>query len=216
MKKNSFDTSIFVGTDENTRKYQRKYVGYFHPGQRVLDIGCGRGVFLEVLRDAGMKGIGVEAAAEKVAECRNKNLEVHRADAILFLKKRSSRYHGIFCSHFVEHLPPPTVLEFMRLAHRGLEEDGLLIIITPNFKNIDVIAERFWLDISHVRPYPTPLLEKMVESAGFTVIASGIDRATNQRFPKRKPWLGLEYALNKIRFGKFFGKGDSFVIARKA
>lgn len=216
MKKVSFDASVFVASDDLTRKYQRKYLRYFQRGQRVLDIGCGSGVFLAMLQEAGLNGVGVDTSAVKVAECRSKLLEVYHSDALRFLNREPGKFHGIFCSHFVEHFPPSTVLEFLGQGYRRLNTSGLLIIITPNFKNIDVVTERFWLDITHVRPYPLPLLEKMLESSGFTIVASGIDQTTDQRFPKRKPWLGFKYLLTKLRFGEYFGKGDSYVVAKKA
>jgi len=216
MKETAFDANAFVGSAKATRKYQRKYVRYFQPIQRVLDIGCASGIFLEILRDSGVSGVGIDTSAQKVAECRDKLLDVYRADAFQFLKRPSEKFYGIFCSHFVEHFSPPRVLDFLELAHQALESDGLLIIITPNFKNIDVISERFWLDITHVRPYPLPLLEKMLESSNFTIISSGTDSDTDQKFPRRKPWLGFKYIMTKIRFGEYFGKGDSFVVARKS
>lgn len=215
MKQTSFDPSVFVGTDDVTKKYQRKYLRYFKAGECVLDVGCGNGIFLELLRERGIRGVGIDASATKVAKCRSKRLEVHRVDALRYIKRKSQKFHGIFCSHFVEHFSPSTILEFLHHAFDRLEAGGLLIIITPNYKNIDVISERFWMDITHVRPYPIPLLEKMLEASGFDLVAQGVDSTTRQGFPRRKPWLGLKYVLKKIRFGEYFGAGDSFVVAKK-
>lgn len=215
MEKAKFNTSVFVGPEKHTRKYQRKYLHLFQPEQKVLDIGCGTGVFLEMLREANISGVGVESSQEEFAQCKKKNLEVHQVDAFRFLSRHRDEFHGVFCSHFVEHFDPTKVLDLFKKVHNVLTSQGLFVIITPNFKNIDVISETFWLDISHVRPYPIPLLERMLEHSGLSVVDSGIDSDTNQRLPKREPWKIFGYLLKKIRFGEYFAKGDSFVIARK-
>ena len=215
MEKAKFNASIFVGSEKATRKCQKEYVNLFQPGQRVLDIGCGAGVFLDLLKDAHVIGVGVDSSDIAIVECKKKNLEAYNVDAFRFLTQHSNEFHGVFCSHFVEHFEPKTVLDLFAHVHTALAPQGVFIIITPNFKNIEVVTETFWLDISHVRPYPIPLLLKMLEFAGFEIVHSGTDPNTDQRLPKRKPWLAPGYLIKKIRFGKYFGKGDAFVVAKK-
>ena len=77
------------------------------------------------------------------------------------------------------------------------------------------MTERFWLDTTHVRPYPLKLLRAMLEHMGFEVVAGGLDRDSRRRWPKRRPTETFEFLIQKLRWGKFFGSGDTYIIGRK-
>lgn len=215
MEKEPFNPSAFMGDESIVRHIQRKYAQRFSARQRVLDLGCGVGVFLDLLRERDINGVGVDTFEPALTTCRKRGLKVHRADVLHYLQKTKERFDGVFCSHIVEHLSPDATFELLKGIHRVLNIHGLVILLTPNAKDIEVMTERFWLDVTHVRPYPIPLLEKMIEHSGFSVLESGLDKDTAQRIPKRKPLLGMKFLIKKIRWGEYFGKGDSYVIARK-
>ena len=216
MKNSAFNPTAFGGVDPVVRKYQKKYVRCFRPGQKVLDLGCGTGVFLELLREGNVNGVGVDSFEPSVRACREKHLDVHQSDIVKYLEKTKDNYDGIFCSHVIEHLTPQVVLRLLSNMNRVLNSNGLAVIITPNFMNIEVIAERFWLDITHVRPYPIPLLESMLAHTGFIISSSGLDKDTAQHFLRKNPLDSFSYLLGKLRWGKYYGRGDSFVIATKS
>jgi O-antigen chain-terminating methyltransferase len=168
----------------------------------VLDVGCGRGLFLELLRDAGIAGAGVDASAESVAECHAKGfIDVEQGDALAALARRSelgARYDGVFCSHLIEHLAGPDAVQLIALAAGLLAPRGRLLLVTPNVANLKVWTKAFWLDPSHQRPYPRRLLEAMLEAAGLRVAASFDDPRTATRYLGRELYLLIP---DLVRYG---------------
>jgi SAM-dependent methyltransferase len=211
-----FDASAFLGNEDLVRKIQRKYAAMFQPTDVVLDIGCGNGVFLELLKDRSVRGIGVDSFPACVEVCRKKGLQAELAELLQYVEQSTEMFSGIFCSHIVEHLSPQTALKLFAHSNRILNPGGRIIIVTPNTRDIDVITERFWLDITHVRPYPIPLLEAMLKHEGFSIEKSGIDPDSGIPLLSKNPLKILRKTLLKLRWGEFWGRGDSFVIGRKS
>lgn len=200
----------FLGTPNVLRRNYLKFSRYFVKGSSVLDIGCGSGVFLEVLNEKGIKGVGVDICDEYINHCRNKSLEVYKEDGITFLKNSKINFDGVFASHIVEHFEPDEVLEFLKLAYEKLNKSGKIILITPNTRDLDVITERFWLDLSHKRPYPLVLLEKLFAETGFKVLDKGEDKDTVPKFK-----ISLKAILREIRFSPYIRRGDYFIVGEK-
>jgi SAM-dependent methyltransferase len=209
-----FDPSTFLGDDKIVRKIQRKYAAMFHQKEEVLDLGCGTGVFLELLRERSVRGVGIDSFPPCIEACRKKGLEAHQAELLMYVEGAADRYDGIFCSHIVEHLTPDTVLKLLAHCQRILRPGGRIIIVTPNTRDIEVITERFWLDITHVRPYPIPLLEKMLEHSGFSIAQSGLDADSSMRLLSKSPIRMIRRLIKKLRWGEYWGNGDSFVIGK--
>jgi O-antigen chain-terminating methyltransferase len=135
----------------------------------VLDLGCGRGEWLEVLAENGLVAEGVDSHSSFVDECRARGLTVHHADALQFLRNALGESLGaVTAFHLIEHLPFSTILELLDEACRVLKPGGLLIVEMPNPANLLVGAHTFYLDPSHIRPVPADLMRFMVESRGFT------------------------------------------------
>ena len=215
MKRSStpvFNASLFSGSEKAVRTYQKKYAAGFRPGDSVLELGCGPGVFLELLRERSVRSTGIDHSDSMVAECVRKKLNAVKADALQFLQRTKTKYDGIFCAHLIEHLRPEQAIRLFRLAHGALKPGGRFIVITPNVQDIHVWGETFWLDISHVRPYPLPLLGELVRFAGFEVVKGGTDADTGIK-PGRRNFF--RYVLYKLRFGAYYGRGDTFVIGQK-
>ncbi len=208
----AFDASRFSGRPDVVRKYQKKYAERFRAGQRVLELGCGRGVFLELLSERSVRGAGVDCSASAVAACRAKKLDAVQADALDFLRRTKRTYDGVFCAHLVEHVPPDRAIALFREVRRVLADRGLFIVVTPNVQDVQVWSETFWLDVSHVRPYPRPLVEEMFRFAGFDIETSGEDPDTGIK-PGRRNFF--RYFLYKLRFGAYYGRGDTVVTGRK-
>ncbi len=157
----------FRGTEEYVKRGQQMYRRYFEGCQAVLDIGCGRGEFLEMMREAGVPARGIDLSEESVATCRHKNLEAETADLFLYLADLpEASLDGIFCSQVVEHLPPERLPEMIKLCASRLRRGGVIAIETPNPECLAIFATHFYLDPTHTRPVPHALLTFYLEEFG--------------------------------------------------
>jgi O-antigen chain-terminating methyltransferase len=162
----------FRGSEDYVKAGQQAYVPYFAGHARVLDVGCGRGEFLDLLRAAGVEAHGIDLSAESVARCRAKGLDAEVADLFAYLAAQpEASLGGIFCAQVVEHLPPERLPELIRLAARCLESGGIIAIETPNPECLAIFATHFYLDPTHTRPVPHPLLVFYLEEFGVGNIA---------------------------------------------
>ena len=160
----------FRGSEEHVREEQRMYAERFAGCHNVLDLGCGRGELLEVLRDAGIPARGVDANPGCVAVCAAKGLCAETADLFTFLSGTGEEFDGIVSAQVVEHLPPLRVPELVRLASERLKQGGLLAIETPNPECLAIFATHFWIDPTHTRPVPATLLSFWMEEAGLGAV----------------------------------------------
>lgn len=211
MKKSGLNE--FYGSDPQLRAYHARYLDWLTATLSplpILDLGCGSGVFLELVRERSRNGRGVELAAEAVEVGRAKGLDVAQGDVMQFLQSQSpAACSGIYCSHLIEHFSYPDACRLLELCCRVLAPAGRLIVITPNPVSLDVISETFWLDPTHIRPYPRPLLEKMMQRAGFSVVAAGHDDPPD--LPRRS--LPRRWFL-RLLLGKHYGAMNTFVVGQ--
>src|SRR5947209_4708326 len=161
----------FGGSEETVRHIQSRFIPRFRRCSPVLDIGCGRGIFLSMLRENGIECAGIDHSYESIVACRSKGFEVEQSDCISFLSRTTSKFGGIFCSHVIEHLPCDKAEQMLQLCRSALRPGGCLVIVTPNPEDINVMGNLFWLDPTHVRPYPGPLITAMLEHQGFRVLS---------------------------------------------
>jgi len=155
------------GRTEDVKQRQRVYVPDFADASPVLDVGCGRGEFLALLRHAGVDARGIDADADMVAYARGEGLDVEQADALAHLETLpDGSLGGIFCAQVVEHLPPPTLLRFLELAHAKLRPDGLFVAETIN--PLSPLALRsYFADLTHAQPLVPETLALLARQAGF-------------------------------------------------
>ena len=135
---------------------------------KALDLGCGRGEWLEVLGDSGFDAIGVDLNEGMLAACQERGLTGQLGDALSTLKELPSESLALVSAfHLVEHLPFEAVQILVQEALRVLVPGGLLVLETPNSENLTVGTSSFYLDPTHLRPLPAALLEFVAEHAGF-------------------------------------------------
>ncbi|HEX2039531.1 MAG TPA: class I SAM-dependent methyltransferase [Acidimicrobiales bacterium] len=134
----------------------------------VLDIGCGRGEFLELLAEAGVDGIGVELDPVLVQTCRDKGLDVDTGDGLSILSARpDDSLGGIVLIQVVEHLQPQQVVDLVALAYDKLRSDGRVVIETVNPQSLYVFAHSFYVDPTHHHPVHPAYLAFLFREAGF-------------------------------------------------
>lgn len=151
------------------KQKQRAYLRHFDgvPG-RVLDAGCGRGEFLEVLREAGVPAYGVDLDAEMAARSREKGLDVTTGDLIGHLAALpDGSLGGIFAAQVIEHMSTDELVSFVRLAHAKLAPGGRFIAETINPACLATFAGAFYLDLTHTRPVHPEALRFLLEGTGF-------------------------------------------------
>jgi len=134
----------------------------------ALDIGCGRGEWIELLTDTGFSVSGVDLDKGMLEACHDLGLNAKEADGILYLRTLADESLAVISAfHVVEHIAFEQLQTLAAEAHRALMPGGLLIMETPNPENIIVATRNFYLDPTHERPIPPDLLSFVAEYAGF-------------------------------------------------
>ncbi|MBD1999462.1 class I SAM-dependent methyltransferase [Leptolyngbya sp. FACHB-541] len=137
----------------------------------ILDIGCGRGEWLELLQQSGYTATGLDINRVMLDRCRSRGLEVVEADVIAYLKSLPSQsLSAITGFHIIEHLPVIELLTLFQEILRVLKSGGLIIMETPNPQNVLVGSNNFYMDPTHLNPLPGPLTKFMLENAGYQAV----------------------------------------------
>src|ERR687897_525105 len=159
---------IFRGPEQFIRDRQRRYLHLLGDREPVLDIGCGRGEFLDLLRERGLEYAGIDPDPDMVRRCRAKGHEhVEVADANSYLEKRADDSIGaIFCAQVIEHMPYEQLLRFYGLGLRKLEPGGLFILETVNPHSVRAL-KTFWVDPTHQHPLFPEVALALCEISGF-------------------------------------------------
>jgi len=157
----------FRGTEEDIKNGQRNYLKYFKSKKNVLDIGCGRGEFLELLKEHGIKAKGIDIDKKMVDYCKKKGLDVVLSDATDHLESLpNNTLDGIFIAQVIEHFKPKKITEIINLAYKKLKRDSYLVIETVNPTSF-ISLSSFTIDPTHVNPLHPSLMEFLYLSAGF-------------------------------------------------
>ena len=207
----------FRGDPLVIRVRQHQYVPYIQDAVTqnapLLDIGCGRGEWLLLLRDSNIPATGIDTNVASVQECSAQGLNVSHADAITYLSNAKDKSLGaITLFQVLEHLPFATMVHLLRLALRALVPGGVLIAEVPNSETLSVGASTFWIDPTHERPLFPGLLEFLATEVGYTSV-KGLYSSPIAPEPDfsdlsphvREPLLAMHRQLN--------GDGDFAVIA---
>ena len=174
----------------------------------ALDLGCGRGEWLETLVEVGFDAHGVDLDQGMLEACHQLGLSAKRGDALQTLESCQDNSLALVSAlHVIEHIPFDQLIELVKQAHRVLAPGGLLILETPNSENLYSATTSFYLDPTHSKPIPQALLSFVVEFAGFrTHKTMGLNEAQAQAH-------GASISLTNVLFG---ASPDYAVIAIKA
>lgn len=210
----------FRGGMESIKSRQRQYVKYFTGCSNVLDIGCGRGEFLELLQENGVNGQGVDIYEKFVIDGQNNGLTITQGDGIAFLKSKLE-WDGIFCAQVVEHISFDRIIELCSEAFFRLKNGSYLVIETPNPTKLDMFTNTFYLDPTHNKPIHPATLKYLLEKIGFSEVELIFTEESKYKYniPMFKgDGISNLAEVNQAMFvlnDYLFGSADYAVIAKK-
>jgi len=186
-----------------------RYVSQWLPQRgSLLDLGCGAGGFLRFAADRGLKVTGIDRDKQNVADCLSRGLHAVQSDVHDFLAAHEGQFDAISMVHLIEHFHPADANRLVRSAAAALAPKGRLIVVTPNFADPSVSGNLFWLDPTHVRPYPLGLIQDMCESSGLAMMHMGT--GVMVKLGRRR---ALSRPLQRLRFGREFERMNAVAIA---
>lgn len=180
-------------------------------GKPVMDIGCGRGEWLGLLKRAGITGFGVDTNAVQIEAAKEQGLDVRLGDALKALAEMEDNSLAMISAHhLVEHLPFDAVAWIAREALRVLAPGGILLFETPHTRNVLVGATTFHTDPTHLKPMPEQVLTVLFDTAGFDPVEV---RALNPH-ARFKEFLDTPDFNDELAF-LLFGPQDLAVLGTK-
>lgn len=211
----------FRGNRADIKEAQKSYLSYFEGCSRVLDLGSGRGEFLELLQENGISATGVDHYGPFVEFCASRGLNVVRQDAVEYLKSVDDEsLDGIAALQLIEHMSTDAMVALCRESYRVLQPGKVLILETPNPTCLSTYMNSFYLDPSHNKPVHPKTVEYFLKKAGFRNIRVVFTEESKSGY--RLPLLDVEGA-NLAEFNDgvnmmsdiVFGSQDYAIIAEK-
>ena len=211
----------FRGSSDKIRQRQHRYLEPVRDsvtqsgGLPVLDLGCGRGEFLDLLAEFSIGASGVDGSQIFVTEGRERGLSIDLGDALTALSALSDKsLSAISIFHLVEHLPLDYLSNLLSECSRVLHPEGVLLIETPNCASLSVTGGTFWIDPTHIRPLHPEVLRFLIDRAGFSSIEMEF---LHEVLPSVGESGKLEQAseIERLLFDAVFGFGDVAVTARR-
>ena len=200
------------------KQLRTKYLKYFSKETQIIDVGCGDGTFIRLLKENNYSVIGIDSDSSCVQQCRNENLSVFKEDAISFLQKNKKQFGGIICSHLIEHFTQDQLNTFIKSCYGALKKNGSMLIITPNINYLGGNAN-FWNDPTHVRPLTVSSLKKLISKNKFVISNIGYDRDSKLSIRKNLLHFSIDIIrklLSIIIYGTDGIFIEIFVIAKKS
>ncbi len=164
-----YDFLRYTGVNpSDQRQNQRLYLPFFQGCRRVVDVGCGDGDFVELLREQGIDAFGVDSDPIAIQHLHERQVPVVEADVVTYLKSvEPGSLDGVFSAHLVEHLPYQAVYELIHHAYHALKPGGKVVLTTPNARALVSHLEMYWLHFGHVAFYHPRLLCFFLHRVGF-------------------------------------------------
>ncbi len=183
-----FFQARFSGDEPVIRRQSLAFLDLFRGRTRVLDLGSGRGTFLELLRDSGIGGYGVDLDPRMTEHAHERGLEAETADGLAHLRSlKDASLDGLYARHVAEHVLPGELVAVLRECRRVLRPGSPIVFVTPNPATLTVGAHTFWLDPSHRRPIPPDLFRFYLEVEGFERVETRTMEPSEQRLREDVP-----------------------------
>lgn len=157
----------FRGDPEEVKKRQADYLPFFLECLQVLDIGCGRGEFLALLRENYVESYGIDTNAEMVSYCKERGLKAETVDGLTHLNSLADdSLDGIFSSQVIEHLDPVSLTQFVKLCYAKLKPNAYVVLETVNVSSVLPLLF-FFVDLTHKTPLHPQTAEFLMKANGF-------------------------------------------------
>lgn len=208
------------GSEQEIKDQLRMFIDYFKDQENVLDIGCGRGEFLELLRERDIKALGVDIDNDMIELCKKKKLNVIKADIFDYLRKVPDKsLGGIFCSQVIEHLPAKNIVKLVRMCFQKLKPDCWAAFISPNPESLAIFRNAFYVDLSHIKPIHPEALKFVMKEAGFKQVVkksfSPIPESDRlSLLANTEKNRTMNYNLEKLN-AAIFGDQDYLILGKK-
>ena len=161
----------YRGSRSEIKDRQRIYLDYYRGKSNVLDIGCGRGEFVELLVENNINCTGIDLNLDNINYCKDRGLPVIYADALEYLQScEDASLDGIFMAQVAEHLNPNDLIKLIQIARKKLKTGSYFIAETINPQSLIVFAESFYMDPSHIKPVHPLTLKFLFETEGYVDI----------------------------------------------
>jgi SAM-dependent methyltransferase len=212
----------FRGDEATIKNRQKSYLDLFEGCEDVVDLGCGRGEFLEVLRENRIPARGVETNSDMFLLCKEKGLDVVQQDLFEFLEAAPDQsFGGIFCSQVIEHLSAADQLRLVKLLEKKTKPGSPVVLETINPECVFALVRNFFLDPTHIRPVHSDMLKFACESAGFAEVKLRFSEPlTSAHIPKlevepsTKALESFNDAMQRLNYF-LYGYQDYAVVARR-
>jgi SAM-dependent methyltransferase len=161
----------FRGDSAKIAERQRLFLEYFRGQKDVLDLGCGRGEFLNLLKEANIPARGVDLSEDFIEVCRDKGLDIQQGDALAYLANlKTNSLGGIFAGQVIEHFSTSQLVRLVKLAYEKLRPGAYFVAETVNPLCLSVFAKSFYIDPTHVKPVHPETIQFILESEGFDFV----------------------------------------------
>jgi len=198
----------------------------FGEGKNILEIGCGNGTFLQMLKERGIQGYGIDLNEDFILYCKKKGLNIEQADALTHLKSLQDKMlDGVFAVHVIEHMQFYELKQLLELCYAKMQFGSHIILVTPNILNVTVSSNIFYMDPTHLNHIHPDVLKFLLESCGFRDIQERFYQPVpdeiklkkieyNPDMKEKKIYETMNYNISILN-NLFFGYRDFAVIAKK-
>ena len=215
----------FRGSIEEIKKRQEMYIDYFIDKENVLDIGCGRGEFLHLMKANGVHAKGIDIYEEYADYCKSLGLEAMYGDGITYLHNSEEEFGGIFVGQVIEHLDLNQIVSICNDAYKKLKTGASIVLESPNPRCLSTYTNSFYVDPTHVKPVHPLTMQYFLEKAGFKevkIVYTSCSRVI-QEIPKleidvsdknKKSLENFNNIMHEV-FELLYGSQDYAIIATK-
>lgn len=213
---NKFENK-FRGSFSDIEARQKHYSQFFFGCKNVIDIGCGRGEFLNILKQAGINAIGLDLVEKNIELCIENDTNAKFGDGVDYLNNLADEsIDGIFAAQVIEHMKTDILIKFIDLAYKKLEKGSNIVLETLNPQCLMIFAESMYLDPTHSTPVHPETIRFFLEQAGFQDVHIEFFSPSdpNLKMPLLSAYPEANLSINTLN-NLIFGNREYAVIGKK-